>query len=106
MGGDPTQWFNKYDELWEALDNKYANRWVLSTDTIRIFFQEPSPASDLESVKTFFFGQLQALKNLIALGLSIEEIGINYTIERLPDEYKTELRNGLRSLQPGMKSAA
>ena len=58
--GDPTQWFDKYDELWEMLDNRYANRWVLATDTIRAFFLNPPPASELEEAKKWFFAMLQA----------------------------------------------
>ena len=104
--GDPTQWFDKYDELWETLDNKYANRWVLATDTIRTFLQKPPPESELDEVKKYFFSQLQALNNVVALSMSVEEIGVNFVIESLPDEYRTELRNGLRALQPGKKTAA
>ena len=35
--GDPTQWFDKYEALWDTLDDKFANRWLLATDTIRNF---------------------------------------------------------------------
>ena len=38
--------------------------------------------------------------------MSVEEAGINHVIESLPEEYRNELRNGLRSLQPGQKTAA
>ena len=99
--GDPTQWFDKYDELWEALDDKFANRWVLATDTIRAFFLCFPPESELNATKKWFFAMLQALNKLMALGMSVEEIGINFIIECLPDEFRTELRNGLRALQPG-----
>ena len=103
--GDSTQWFDKYEELWEMLDIKYANRWVLATDTIRAFFLKAPPPSELEEVKKWFFDMQQALNKVIALGMSVEEIGINFVIECLPDEYQTELRNGLRTLHPGQKTA-
>ena len=41
--GDATNWFDKYNELWDTLDSKYANRWLLATETIRNFFSKPPP---------------------------------------------------------------
>ena len=35
-------WFDKYEELWNVLDDRYANRWILASDTIRTFFGKKS----------------------------------------------------------------
>ena len=40
------------------------------------------------------------------LGMSLEEVGVIFIIESLPDEHKKELRSGLRALQPGQKTAS
>ena len=53
--GEATDWFDQYDELWETLDSKYANRWLLATETIRKFFSRPPPKDNLQAVKDFFF---------------------------------------------------
>ncbi|MCP4274571.1 MAG: hypothetical protein GY781_21815, partial [Gammaproteobacteria bacterium] len=104
--GDATNWFDKYNELWETLDSKYANRWLLATETIRNFFSKPPPKDNLQAVKDFFFDQLQALNNVLALKMEVEHIGVNHIIEKLPDKYRSELQNGLRVLQPGQTNAA
>ena len=104
--GDATNWFDKYNELWETLDSKYANRWLLATETIRNFFSKPPPKDNLQAVKDFFFDQLQALNNVLALKMEVEHIGVNHIIENLPDKYRSELQNGLRVLQPGQTNAA
>ena len=41
--GDTTAWFDKYDQLWNALETKYANRWTLATETIKALFQKAPP---------------------------------------------------------------
>ncbi|CAL4128638.1 unnamed protein product [Meganyctiphanes norvegica] len=39
--GTKSDYFGEYDEMWRLLDDKYANRWVLASDTIREFFGKP-----------------------------------------------------------------
>ena len=103
--GEATDWFDQYDELWESLDSKYANRWLLATETIRKFFGRPPPKDNLQAVKDFFFDQMQALNNLLALKMELEHIGVNHIIENLPERYRSQLQNGLRVLQPGQNNA-
>ena len=40
--GDAVDWFDKYDELWEILDSKYGNPWLVSMETPRAFFDMPA----------------------------------------------------------------
>ena len=89
VGGEG-EWFNKYNELWEMLDNKYANKWRLSTDP----------------VKNYFYDQLDNIAKIIKLGMSNEELCVNHLIHTLPPAYRKELRDGLRVLQPSKTKAA
>ena len=47
--GDEGKWFDRYDDLWKVLDNKYANMWTLTNETVSSFFdnylssEEPDP---------------------------------------------------------------
>ena len=54
--GDTAKWYDKYEKLWDNLDAKYGNRWVLQQKTVRaLFFKPPPPADDVEAVKSCFF---------------------------------------------------
>ena len=106
VGGEG-EWFNKYDELWEMLDNKYANKWLLSTDTVSTFFHKARPTSDEpDPVKNYFYDQLDNIAKIIKLGMSNEELCVNHLIHTLPPAYRKELRDGLRVLQPSKTKAA
>ena len=105
--GDPSKWYDKYDQLWKNLDAKYGNRWVLRQETVRaLFFKPPPPSDDVEAVKTWFFEAIDALTAVMELNLSLEEVGMLLIIETLPEEHRIELRNGLRALQPGQRNAS
>ena len=105
--GESNKWFDNYDKLWDNLDAKYGNRWILAAESVKALFNKlPPPADDLEAVKAHFFELIDALIALMELGMSLEEVGVNFIIETLPDEHKTDLRNGLRALQPGQKTAS
>ena len=104
--GDTSKWYDKYEGLWKNLDAKYGNRWVLQQETVRgLFFKPPPPADDVEAVKSWFFEAIDALTAIMELNLSMEEVGMLLIIETLPDEHRTELRNGLRTLYPGQRNA-
>ena len=74
--GDSTRWFDKYDDLWESLDDKYGNAWVLNTDTVRGLFGVPPPPPELQPTIKFFFAMLQALQAIEDLGLTTTQIGL------------------------------
>ena len=103
--GADGNWFNKYDELWEMLDNKYANKWLLSTDTVSTFFHKALPTDEPDPVKNYFYEQLDNIASIIKLGMSSEELCVNHLIQTLPPAYRKELRDGLRILQPAKTKA-
>ncbi|CAL4245184.1 unnamed protein product, partial [Meganyctiphanes norvegica] len=43
-----SDYFGEYEEMWRLLDDKYANRCVLASDTIRDFFGKPPPPATQE----------------------------------------------------------
>ena len=105
--GESNKWFDNYQKLWENLDAKYGNRWVLAAESVKaLFHKQPPPADDLEAMKTHFFELIDALIALMELGMTLEEVGVIFIIESLPDEHRRDLRNGLRALQPGQKTAS
>ena len=104
--GAADKWFGKYNELWNVLEDKYANRWNLSTDTIHKFFSNQPTDDEPEAIKKFFYEQIDNLASLIALEQSAEEIGVNHLLRSLPVYYRNILRDGLRVVQPGKKKAA
>ena len=63
--GSKDDWFDKYDELWECLDDKYANRWVLANDTIKNFVYKTIPDSQPEEINKYFYGQIDSLKRVM-----------------------------------------
>ena len=104
--GSKGSWYGKYEELWEALDDKYANRWNIATNTINSFFFKPDPEDGQESVLNWTYQMLDDLKAVEELGLTIGEVGINLIIQRLPKEYAREVRTGLRTTHAGKKAKA
>ena len=104
--GDEGKWFGKYNELWEVLDDKYANRWLLATDTIKTFLYRPQPTSEPDQIKKYFYEQLDAIASVIKLEMTVEEVCINFLVQSLPEAYNKELRDGLRILQPNKAKAA
>ena len=104
--GSQGDWFNKYNELWECLDDRYANRWVLANDTIRDFIARPQPESTPEAINDYFYSQIDSLKSILELNMTLEQVGVNIICQSLPEEIGRDLKQGLRSLHPNKKQHA
>ena len=104
--GSKDDWFDKYNELWECLEDKYANRWVLANDTIKNFVYRPLPDAQPEEINNYFYGQVDALKRVMELNMTIEQVGVNIICQSLPDEVARDLRSGLRALHPDKRKYA
>ena len=102
--GDENEWFNKYDELWEMLDSKYANDWTVNNETVSAFFHYVLSSEEPEQVQNMFYKQLDNIKKILSLGLSVEEILVGHLIDSLPIAYKTRLKDALRMLVPNRES--
>ena len=104
--GSKSSWYNKYSELWEALDDKYANRWNIATEAVRNFFYEHRPENNQEAVLNWFHQQLDHLRSVINLDMTVEEIGTNLILQTLPNDYAREVRSGLRVANANNKKKA
>ena len=56
--GSKGDWFDKYEELWALLDDRYANRWILASDTIRNFFGKSAQEATQSSLDKWFYEQM------------------------------------------------
>ena len=104
--GTKGNWHNDYAKLWEVLDDRYANRWNIATDSVKNFFFKPLPDGDQKDVLDWFYEQIDNLNSLNSLGLSVEEVGTSLIIQQFPEEYAKEVRNGLRVSQTNKSKAA
>ena len=104
--GTKGNWHNDYAKLWEVLDDRYANRWNIATDSVKNFFFKPLPDGDQKDVLDWFYEQIDNLNSLNSLGLSVEEVGTSLIIQQFPEEYAKEVRNGLRVSQTNKNKAA
>ena len=89
--GTKGSWFNKYEELWAHLDNKYANRWNIATEAVQNFFFQPEPEEDRKQTVDWFYTMKHNLDSLINLGLSMEEVGVNLILQRMPEVHAKEV---------------
>ena len=103
--GSADNWFDKYDELWNHLEDKYANKWTLNCQTINKFFSKVLTSDEPEVVKTYFYDQLDNMASLLALNLTPEQICINLVIQALPLKHRTVVRDALRAKHPGENKA-
>ena len=104
--GNQDNWNDKYDELWEALDDRFANRWVLANDTIAALFGKAPPDSAPDDIKAYFYSQCAALKTVVNLNMTVEEVGVSFIWQSLPEEVGDNLRQGLKLLRPNKNQYA
>ncbi|CAL4117670.1 unnamed protein product [Meganyctiphanes norvegica] len=104
--GPLEHWIDKYEDLWDTLDDKYANRWVVADEPIRHFIGKTVPDSTPEAIDSFFFAQCSALKRVMALEMTVEQVGVNMICQTLPNETASQIRQGLRLLCPNKEQYA
>ena len=104
--GSQRDWIDKYQELWENLDDRYANRWVLANDTIKAFIGKPIPDDSPDEIDKFFYSQVDALKSVIDLKMTVEQLGVSIICQTLPDEIGKDVKQGLKALYPNKRQYA
>ena len=104
--GSQRDWIDKYNELWDMLDDKYANRWVLANETISTFICKPVPGDSIEEINKFFYSQIDSLKSVLDLKMSLEQVGVSIICQSLPEEIGKDIKQGLRALYPNKKQYA
>ena len=101
--GAGEQWFNRYEELWQNLEDKYANSWNLNYTTISKFFTKTLTSEDPEQVNAFINDQILNLENVKLLKLTPENIGIIYMMHQLPVASRDIMRNAMKLRKPNSK---
>ena len=95
--GVSESWQGKYEELWEHLNSRFANRWTVAAETIKATIMAPLPEeNDWEKMVEFIDDQLDRMKSLKALDLTNEQLATNVLLMKLPEDFSNAIRNGLR----------
>ena len=93
--GDKDSWQNRYAELWEKLDSRYANRWNLASETIKSSVLSSPPQDPSQMVK-YIHDQLNCIRGIDSLGLDGGQLAIHILLMKLPENIATPIRQGLR----------
>ena len=94
-------WHDSWEGLWNYLDQKYANRWNLASEAVNNFLFKSRPSGDKRDTANYIYQQKNNLDQILALGLTIEEIGVNTILQNLPEEHAKEIRQALRTAHAG-----
>ena len=89
-------WHGRYEELWSILDNKYANRWNITTEAVSNFYFKPLPEASREAHIRWFYEMANDLRALVKLNLSVEELGTSMIIQMMKADYANEVRSSLK----------
>ena len=89
-------WHGKYEELWAILDNKYANRWNITTEAVSNFYFKTLPEGTREAHIKWFYEMANDLRALVKLNLSVEELGTSMIIQMMKADYANEVRSSLK----------
>ena len=95
-------WQGRYEELWEHLDSRFANRWTVAAETIKATIMSTPPEEDnWEAMVQYIDDQLDRMRSLDALDLSNIQLATNVLLMKLPEEFSNAIRNGIRIARKG-----
>ena len=95
--GSSSSWLGRYEELWELLKSRYANRWTVPAETIKAtIMSTPPEGNDWEKMVEYMDEQLDLMQSLKALELTNEQLATNVLLMKLPKDFSNAMRNGLR----------
>ena len=89
-------WHGKYEELWAILDDKYANRWNITTEAVSNFYFKPLPEGSREAHLKWFYEMANDLRALVKLNLSVEQLGTSMILQMMRADYANEVRSSLK----------
>ena len=89
-------WHGKYEELWAILDDKYANRWNVTTEAVSNFYFKPLPEGSREAHIKWFYEMANDLRALVKLNLSVEQLGTSMILQMMRADYANEVRSSLK----------
>ena len=105
--GNTGTWVNRYAELWEKLDSRYANRWTLAAETIKATLISEVPKGSLGNhteVVRYIDQQVNMIESIKQLGLTPEQLAVNTLLMKLPEFMAEPIRNGLRIRRKGTQN--
>ena len=94
--GGKGQWHGKYNELWEILDDKYANRWNVTTEAVSNFYFKPLPQDTRKEHLKWYYEMANDLRALVKLNLSVEQLGTSMILQMMKADYANEVRGSLK----------
>ena len=95
-------WQGRYEELWEHLDSRFANRWTVAAETIKAtIMSTPPEENNWEAMVQYIDDQLDCMRSLDALDLSNTQLATNVLLMKLPEEFSNAIRNGIRIARKG-----
>merc|ERR1711891_56040 len=94
--GGKRHWHGKYNELWAILDNKYANRWNVTTEAVSNFYFKPLPQDTRKDHLKWFYEMANDLRALVKLNLSVEQLGTSIILKMMKADYANEVRSSLK----------
>ena len=95
-------WQGKYEELWEHLDSRFANRWTVAAETIKATMMSPPPeGNNWEAMVHYLDDQLDRMNSLEALELTTAQLATNVLLMKLPEGFSNAIRNGIRIARKG-----
>ena len=89
-------WHGRYEELWAILDNKYANRWNITTEAVSNFYFKPLPEDSRKAHLKWYYEMANDLRALTKLNLSVEELGTSMILQMMKADYANEVRSSLK----------
>ena len=105
--GNTGTWVNRYAELWEKLDSRYANRWTLAAETIKATLISEVPKGSLGNhteVVRYIDQQVNMIESIKQLDLTPEQLAVNTLLMKLPEFMAEPIRNGLRIRRKGTQN--
>ena len=95
--GSSTSWQGKYEELWDLLKSRYANRWTVAAETVKAtIMSNPPEEKDWGKMVEYIDDQIDRMQSIEALDLTNVQLATNILLMKLPEDYANAIRNGLR----------
>ena len=95
--GSSSSWLGRYEELWELLKSRYANRWTVAAETVKAtIMSTPPEGNNWEKMVEYIDEQMDRMQSLKALDLTNEQLATNVLLMKLPKDFSNAIRNVLR----------
>ena len=94
--GDTENWSGKYNELWNKLDSRYANRWNVVAEVLKSSLMSTIPKGDMNKQIEYVDQQLNLIESVEKMELTNAQLCTNVLLLKVPENISTAIRNGLK----------